>query len=196
MDHTEQAFKELFAREYNNLCQYAYSYLKEEHMAEDVVQETFVKIWETKRELIGKPEIRFYLVTAVRNNAISVLRKQASSQTRYVDETPEPAPELFHTRREQLEHEASRNERIAVVLNTLPPKCGEIFLMVKMQGLSYKQVADALSISVKTVENQMGKALRLVRDSQKLVTVLIATLFSFVEPLAASGFRIAAALFA
>lgn len=196
MDHTEKAFKELFSREYNNLCQYAYSYLKEEHMAEDVVQETFVKIWETKRELIGKPEIRFYLVTAVRNNAISVIRKQNSSQTRYVDETPEPAPEVFHTRREQLEHEASRNERVAAALNTLPPKCREIFLMVKMQSMSYKQVAETLDISVKTVENQMGKALRLVRDCQKLVTVLIATILLFSESLAALGIRIAAALFA
>ncbi len=193
MDHTEQAFKELFSREYGNLCQYAYSYLKEEHMAEDVVQETFVRIWETKRDLIGKPEIRFYLATAVRNNAISVLRKQTASQTRYVDETPEPAPELFHTRREQLEQEASRNERIAAALNTLPPKCREVFLLVKMQGLSYRQVADTLGISVKTVENQMGKALRLVRDCQKLVTVLIATLLFFP---AALGARIAAALFA
>lgn len=196
MDHIEKAFKELFNREYNNLCQYAYSYLKEEHMAEDVVQETFVRIWETKRELIGKPEIRFYLVTAVRNNAISVIRKQNSSQTRYVEETPEPAPEVFNTRREQLEHEASTSERVAAALNTLPPKCREIFLMVKMQSMSYKQVAETLDISVKTVENQMGKALRLVRDCQRLVTVLIATTYFFSESLAALGIRIAAALFA
>jgi RNA polymerase sigma-70 factor (family 1) len=188
VDQTEQAFKELFSREYNNLCQYAYSYLKEEHMAEDVVQDTFVKIWETKKELIGKPEIRFYLVTAVRNNAISVLRRQANSQTRYVDETPEPAPEVFHTRRETLEHEASRAERVAAALNTLPPKCREIFLMVKMQGMSYRQVAESLDISVKTVENQMGKALRLVRDCQKVVTTLIATLFFFSDMLIAALF--------
>lgn len=57
-----------------------------------------------------------------------------------------------------------QSKKIAEALNQLPPKCKEVFLMVKMHGMSYKQTAESLDISVKTVENQMGKAIKTLRD--------------------------------
>ncbi len=159
-----RAFQELFEKEYEPLCRYAFTFLHDEHSAEDVVQDTFVRIWEGKQELIGTPALKFYLFTAVRNNCISHLRKLKTAGTQYTDETPEPEPEpsIPPSQLQALEDEQSR--RIAEALNQLPPKCREVFLLVKWQGFSYKQAAEALDISVKTVENQMGKAIKTFRD--------------------------------
>jgi RNA polymerase sigma-70 factor (family 1) len=172
-----QIFKQIFASEYSRLCRYALSYVQDEQTAEDVVQETFVKIWETKKEILTQPHIRFYLVTAVRNNCISLLRKQKSSNERYAEELPEPDPEPFFTRTEQVQQLDEQKKRILDALNRLPPKCKEVFMLVKMQELTYQQAADSLDISVKTVENHMGKALKILRESLSVATALLAGFF-------------------
>ncbi len=173
----DSVFKDLFAREYERLCRYAYTYLQDEHMSEDVVQETFIKIWEQKKELISSPDVKFYLITAVRNNCITVIRKQKNQRTASTDNTPEPEPEPFLTVRQHQEHEAENERRIAEALDQLPPKCKEVFLLVKMQGMSYKEAAKALDLSVKTIENQMGKAIRVLRDFVVSQAVTLVGLF-------------------
>lgn len=169
----EAAFKALFAQEYNKLCRYALTFLHDMHQAEDVVQETFIKIWERKPELIQTPDIRFYLVTAVRNNCISALRKLKTQAIEFREETPEPDPEPFVTATQQYQDASEQSLRIAAALDKLPPKCREVFLLVKMQQLSYKQAAEALDISVKTVENQMGKAIRVLREGLAVLFLLL-----------------------
>lgn len=160
----ENLFRSLFRDEYGKLCRYAFSYMQDEQLAEDVVQDTFIKIWEQKQDMLGSPNIRFYLATAVRNNCISLLRKQKVQQVHYPEHTPEPPPVPWYSLREQQEEQSERQQKIIRALDRLPPKCREVFLLVKLQGLSYKQAAATLDISVKTVENQMGKALRIFRD--------------------------------
>jgi RNA polymerase sigma-70 factor (family 1) len=160
----EAAFQRLFTLEYEKLCKYAYSYMQDTHLSEDVVQETFIKIWEQKKELISSPDIKFYLITAVRNNCITAIRKQKSQRTNFTDTTPEPDPEPFFTEMQHREMDKEEAKAIAEALNLLPPKCKEIFLLIKMHGMSYKQAAQTLELSVKTIENQMGKAIKLFRD--------------------------------
>lgn len=176
---SEATFKALFAKEYSSLCRYALTYLHDAHQAEDVVQETFIKIWEGKRDLITSPDIRFYLITAVRNNCISALRKLKTQPIRYTEETPEPEPEISFTTSQHTEAAKEQSQRIATALNTLPPKCREVFLLIKMQGLSYKQAAETLGISIKTVENQMGKAVKVLRESiaGQIISLLCLLLF-------------------
>jgi RNA polymerase sigma-70 factor (family 1) len=161
---TEDLFKDLFAREYNNLCRYALTYMQDSHLAEDVVQDTFIKIWEQKKDLITSPQVKFYLVTAVKNNCISALRKQNTRAEIFTEEAPESEPEPFITPTQHRQQLSEQQQKIADALNQLPPKCKEVFLMVKMHGMSYKQTADALQLSVKTVENQMGKAIKTLRE--------------------------------
>jgi RNA polymerase sigma-70 factor (ECF subfamily) len=175
---TEQIFQQLFTKEYSGLCRYALTFMQDEHAAEDVVQDTFIRIWEGKRELITSPDIRFYLVTAVRNNCISALRKAKTSVIQFPEHTPEGDPEPFFSPTQSREEAAERQRRLSAALDTLPAKCREVFLLVKMQGLSYKQAADTLGISVKTVEAQMGKALRTLRETTVLALVLIMFLSS------------------
>lgn len=175
----EATFKALFAQEYNRLCRYALTYVHDTHQAEDIVQETFIKIWEGKRDLIASPDIRFYLITAVRNNCISALRKLKSQPVHYTEETPEPEPEISFTTAQHKEAANEQSKRITAALNNLPPKCREVFLLIKMQGLSYKQAAETLNISIKTVENQMGKAIKVLRESiaGQIVSILWLLLF-------------------
>jgi RNA polymerase sigma-70 factor (ECF subfamily) len=169
----EADFKALFSQEYSGLCRYALTYLQDSHLAEDVVQETFIKIWERKRDMISSPDARFYLITAVRNNCISFLRKIKAEQIHFPEAAPEPEPEPHITTMQHREDLNEQARRISEALDKLPPKCKEVFLMIKMQGLSYKQTADALDISVKTVENQMGKALKVLRESSMLELLLL-----------------------
>ncbi|HEY1030622.1 MAG TPA: RNA polymerase sigma-70 factor [Flavipsychrobacter sp.] len=167
MPALENAFKELFEREYNNLCRHAMSYMQDSHLAEDIVQETFVKFWEQKKDLVASANARFYLITAVRNNCITALRKQNSSGIHFTENTPEPTPEPFITNRQLTEDAHEHTRKIQAALDQLPPKCKEVFLLVKLHGLSYKQAAETLDLSVKTVENQMGKAIKTLRDFVK-----------------------------
>lgn len=176
MPAAESAFKELFAREYNNLCRYALSYLQDTHLAEDVVQETFVKFWEQKRELASSPEAKYYLVTAVRNNCISALRKQGNTGVQFVENTPDNDAEVFTTARQLREDATEQQKKIEEALSQLPPKCKEVFLLVKLHGMSYRQAAEALELSVKTVENQMGKAIKTFRDYVRSAVVILLTI--------------------
>lgn len=160
----ETVFKELFAKEYDKLCRFALTYMQDIHMAEDVVQDTFIKIWEQKRDLIFKPDIKFYLITAVKNNCISALRKQNSRNEVLTDTAPDKDPEPFITATQYKEQLDEQKKKIENALNCLPPKCKEVFLMIKLYGMSYKQAAEALEISIKTVENQMGKAIKILKD--------------------------------
>jgi len=174
-------FHALFRSEYDRLCRYAVTYVQDSQLAEDVVQDTFIRIWEQKKELIASPNIRFYLITAVRNNCISVLRRQKVQQVYYTAETPEPEPEPFFHHREQEEEKQGQRRKITEALNRLPPKCREVFLLVKLQGMSYKQTAGILNLSVKTVENQMGKALRIFRDMGLTAFLLIIEIITHVK---------------
>lgn len=172
----ETAFKSLFDREYQNLCRYAYSYLKDEHLAEDVVQNTFIKIWEQKKDLLPTENARYYLVTSVRNNCISELRK--AKNLTYPENNPGTDAEPFFSHMLQKEEYNEQQKRIAAALDELPPKCKEIFLMIKLHGMSYRQVAETLELSVKTVENQMGKAIKTFRNLCLPVLLSLCNLFT------------------
>jgi RNA polymerase sigma-70 factor (ECF subfamily) len=155
------------------MCRYALSYLENAHLAEDVVQETFVKFWEQKKELSHSPEAKFYLVTAVRNNCISALRRQNATGVQLVEDTPDTHSDILITPRQLREDATERQQKISEALSQLPPKCKEVFLLIKLHGMSYQQAANALDLSVKTIENQMGKAIKTLREYVKSAVVLI-----------------------
>jgi len=158
-----QAYKDLFHALYNELCNYAYSFLNDDAAAEDVVQETFIKLWQKHPDMIQLPNIRPYLYRAVRNNSITVLRKQQVEQNnkkgfiQLADVREEPREEEKETVKpyfDQLIHEAIAN---------LPPQCREVFTRCRMQGMTHQQAAADLGLSAKTVENYMGRALKILR---------------------------------
>jgi RNA polymerase sigma-70 factor (family 1) len=157
-----QQFHDVFYKQYEPLCRYALSFVKEPHSCEDIVQETFLKVWEKKQNLIGSEELTWYLYTAVRNNCLSFLEKRQKTILGDVP-TPETA-EMPADFNEPVTSGADFDTLLSRALTNLPPKCREVFVLSRVNGLTYKQIGEALGISIKTVENQMGKALKILRS--------------------------------
>lgn len=153
-----QLFESLFREHYEALSNYAFSILKSKEDAEDIVQDVFIKMWKNTHQVIETPQVKFYLLTAVKNNCISFLRKQAGKK--FVQ--PESIPLSAHNDEE--ENGGDPEVLVREALSLLPVQCGIIFKMSRFGKLTYQQIASELGLSVKTVENQMGKALRIMRE--------------------------------
>lgn len=164
-------FKELYAP----LCQYAFTFLKDKDACEDVVQEIFTRIWEKNKAVLETygDGIRFYLFNAVRNNCLTYLSREQrmpvySLNDQHMDgnslhEGVDSAPEA--------DLQANYKARLAGYIEQLPPKCKEVFLLTRMGQLSHREVASTLDISVKTVENQLWKAMKILRALARTVNM-------------------------
>lgn len=154
-------FRIFFDQHYQRLCSYAFSFLKEEESCEDVVQDIFIKIWQNRQDLIGTDQLKFYVFSAVRNNCLTMLQK--NKKYRIVEMNDDEEGEEIDFKLDPEEANTEPTALIAKALDRLPPKCREVFLLSRISNLSYLQIADTLGISIKTVENQMGKALKIIR---------------------------------
>ena len=151
-------FEILFKEYYERLCQFAIKYVKNIEQSEGVVQDTFYNIWKNHKTLNITTSLKAYLYTAVRNNCLQKLRTRSLDikydnyyKSHYVNESISPADELDAKELSKVINKA---------LNTLPERCREIFKMSRYEGLKYHEIAEKLSISIKTVEANMGKALK------------------------------------
>jgi RNA polymerase sigma-70 factor (ECF subfamily) len=156
----ETAFETLFKTHYNALHAYAQVILKDEDLAEEIVQGMFLKFWE-KRTSLNIQSIKAYLYKCVYNDSLNYL-KQEKTKSKYQDFT-------VHTM--NTEHEPASlkvelselQQHLREALNHLPEQCCTIFQMSRFEELKYREIAEHLGLSIKTVENQMGKALRILR---------------------------------
>ncbi|MFC4232472.1 RNA polymerase sigma-70 factor [Parasediminibacterium paludis] len=155
-------YKVVFYKYYPSLYNYAYSILGNKELSEDIVQDSFLNVWEKKQDLLGINNIRFYLFSVVRNSCFSSLKNQQKRQIVEFNnisvayENQELHPIINET-------EVDIEKLVGDALKRLPPKCKEVFLLSRIGNFSYKEIAETLSISVKTVENQMSKALKIIR---------------------------------
>jgi len=161
-------FQIVFDKYYNPLCNYALTFTKNADSSEDIVQELFVKIWEDRRDLLNDETIRYYLFTATRNNCITWLRGRKNAvilEWNEQDHESVTDPGAFSGYRD-----CDRETDPALLkeaIDRLPPKCREVFLLSRFSKMSYKDIAASLGISTKTVENQLSKALRMLRSFLK-----------------------------
>ena len=157
------AFEMLFHRFYPGMCSYSESLVKKPEIAEEIVQDVFFNIWKNKSELKINVSWQSYLYRSVFNNSMMYLRKakyEMSIEERWA------AGNLMSDEQASDELEAKElNAAIIFTLQSLPPRTREIFNLNRFEGLKYKEIADKLSISVKTVEANMGKALKALRTS-------------------------------
>ncbi|HEY6902408.1 MAG TPA: RNA polymerase sigma-70 factor [Puia sp.] len=180
---TEQyrQFQTVFRTYYNQLCNYALTFTKDEDVCEDIVQDLFIKVWEQRRGLLRETSIRYYLFTAVRNNCISWLRKEKQQGTVRLTSQESPAVTPDYSK-ETAGGEKDERHLIEQAIARLPPKCKEVFLLSRFGKLSYREIASSLGISEKTVENQLGKALKMLRaflkESRASLILMIAWIFS------------------
>lgn len=190
---TEQyhQFQTVFRAWYGPLCNYAVTFTKDPDISEDIVQDLFVKIWEQRRGLLTETAIRYYLFTAVRNNCITWLRREKQqiilpfSDDQAMDLAADDqypvdgGPTMTRT---PLKTEVDEMTLLQEAIGRLPPKCREVFLLSRFSKLSYKEIAASLDISPKTVENQLGKALRLLRAYLKANGVALALILALILP--------------
>ena len=128
---------------------------------EEVVQDVFVSLWQKRRRLLRVTNLQWYLYACTRNRAIHYLRKQKQPRTLALDENKRGAGRLqVETTPEDLMVTEEVIRRVNAAINALPPRCRLVFKMVKEDGLTYREVAALLDLSLKTVENQMGIALK------------------------------------
>lgn len=158
----KEIFKLRFKEHYPRLCNIAYGYVADMDDSEDIVQDLFVTVWNNGKDSLPEKEFAAYITTAVKNCCVSFLRKKCKS-TISIDDTPASGADIPDD--EAFDSEAkSPEELLNEALDVLPPKCREIFLLSRREGLKYREIASTLGLSEKTVENQMTKAIKLLRE--------------------------------
>lgn len=159
----EKAFSELFYRYYSGLCVYAFRFLQDEQRTKELVQEVFVQVWVKRKEIRIHSSVKSYLFRAVKNQLINWFNHQKVEQ-RYLDKI---VSEQDHLQPDQYFQEVDLQKKIEASIEALPAKRKEVFKLSREEGLSYRAIADRLHVSVKTVETQMGLALKQLREDLK-----------------------------
>jgi len=158
-----QQFELLFRSSYVSLVRYAKKLVRDHYTAEEIVQDLFFRLWKDKDKLHIESSLNGYLYRAVHNRCLHfinhsrVIDKYAREMKARAHESNENPTDMLHYRELQA--------RIAVILEKLPEKCGKIFCMSRFEGLKYSEIAERLSVSIKTVEANMGRALKEFRKA-------------------------------
>jgi RNA polymerase sigma-70 factor (ECF subfamily) len=171
----EQALESLFRDHFVGLCKFAMGYVKDDEAAKEIVQDSFVNLWEKRDSIDLSKPVKSYLSTAVRNKCLNYLRDHKKFSTDLLALENLSHDPVYDQHDSLVESEMS--EQITRAIDALPEKCRKIFELSRFRHLKYQQIADELQISVKTVETQMSKALQHMRN--RLAEYLPILLFSF-----------------
>lgn len=157
-------FEELFKLNFNNLLRYAASMLEDVSAAEEVVQQVFCKMWEKNVVLTEIQSVNAYLYRSVHNACLNYLKRNQVRRAHHSGIRYAAQEGVQDTDRAALKE---LQDKIAGSINALPEQCRTIFQMSRFEHLKYREIADKLGISEKTVENQVGKALKTLKDKLK-----------------------------
>ena len=160
-NHNENAFRKLFDFYYQDIYGYSVSILKSKELAEENVQDVFLKVWLYRENLNLEQSFKSYLFTIARNQAFNLLNKAANDVLL--------REEIFYKSQKSYDQgdysirEADCKKLKKQAIKKLPPKRKRIFKMSRKQGKTYEEISKELGISVNTVKNQMSKALETLR---------------------------------
>lgn len=161
----ENAFEMIFKTFYKPLCTYAYSFLNDKDEAEEVVQATFISVWEKRSGIEIQTSLKSYLYRMVRNSCLNVIKHEKVKKEHVAHEMA--TGEFSHESVSQAMVSSELEGKIYDAMKTLPEQCRLVFQLSRFEELKYAEIADQLNISIKTVENHMGKALKLMRGHLK-----------------------------
>jgi len=174
------AFDSLFEVYSPKLFGFALKYFKNESDAEELVQEVFVKVWETRQKLKTEFSFRSYLFTIALNQIRKHFNKKATS-LRYLESLRNEA-ELADSQVNSDEDYESAFQQVKLIIEQMPTRRREIFMKSKLEGKSSKEIAAELNITIGTVDNQVSEALRFIRshlNSKNIATLLFSVLFVY-----------------
>jgi RNA polymerase sigma-70 factor (ECF subfamily) len=160
----EKAFEKLFRRYYGHLCLFASRIVQDDISAEEIVQDFFVKLWE-KRELLSiETSVKSYLFKSIKNLCLNFIQHN-KTKLRYAQSVLSETPN--NKTDDDSFTEIDLAEKIEESIQSLPTKRQEIFRLSRENGLKYREIAKKLNISIKTVEAQMGLAIKSLREKLK-----------------------------
>ncbi|MFG6685767.1 RNA polymerase sigma factor [Mariniflexile sp. HNIBRBA6329] len=163
------AFKELFDLYYIPLSTYALKYCDSFSLAEDIVQELFIKIWDEKLYLNFEETIGPYLFKSVKNNTLQASKRKAKYQ---FIEIEKQVNKLISEEDLDIKHIEEEKKKLYIEIEALPKKCKEVFKAIVLDNLKYKEVASQLGISVNTVKTHHSRALKHLRNVMEIIILL------------------------
>lgn len=161
-----ESVEHLFKAHYSMVCTTIYRLLKDKEKTEDVAQELFAELWQKREQLHIHTSESAYLRRMAVSRALNYIRDSRKHQWNTLDDPDSPVigPVVLPEAIASME-EAELKARLDKAIQSLPEKCRIVFLLSRMEELSYAEIATQLDISTKTVENQIGKALKLLRQA-------------------------------
>lgn len=135
--------------------------------ADEIVNDVFLAIWEKRDQLELTPGLKNYLFTSVKNRCLNHIKKARLAFAEMPDELPVATLDPGILERMQA---AETNKKVQILIDALPAKCRQVFLLSRMHELSYKEISELLDISPKTVENQIGIALKFLKENMGIAS--------------------------
>jgi RNA polymerase sigma-70 factor, ECF subfamily len=158
----ESAFEKVFKDNFKKLQSYAITIVGDENVAEEMVQNVFFKLWDKSEKINIQSSIAAYLYRAVYNESCNYLKHQKVRKG-FLNYSKHAMSDISTEKASKKVLVTELEQRIKNALNDLPEQCRTVFQLSRFEELKYQQIADTLGISIKTVEAQMGKALRIMR---------------------------------
>ncbi|MBW4889237.1 sigma-70 family RNA polymerase sigma factor [Mucilaginibacter sp. HMF5004] len=159
VNNSEQAYKRLFTLLFARLNRFAYSILKCNELAEEVASDVMITIWRNRGNLLSIQNITVYAFVVAKNKSLNMLKQNNQAKLISIDDI-EFDVSFDNLTPEQILINGELKKKIEGAVQSLPPKCKSVFKLIKEDGLSYKEVAEILNISIKTVDAQMVTATR------------------------------------
>jgi RNA polymerase sigma-70 factor (ECF subfamily) len=160
----KQLFEQLFREFFSPLCNFACGYVNDLDTAKEIVQEVFINLWNKRETIVSDSTVKAYLYTSVKNRCLNYIRDHKKFRS-YILDVEIEAENMGFESDSLTQTEAQM--KIQQAIETLPEKCKEVFILSRFDEMKYKEIADKLEISVKTVEAQISKALKILREELK-----------------------------
>lgn len=169
-ENDRTALKELFQLHYLPVCRTIHRLVRDRSTVEDLAQEVFLRFWNKRHQINITSSLSAYIRRMATNEALGYLRSKKTFEDEEVilNEDRQSGQNV----EAQLLH-SELEDHIKAAINELPPKCRAVFVLSRFEELTYQEIADRMEISIKTVENQMGRALRILRTKLKSYLTLL-----------------------
>jgi RNA polymerase sigma-70 factor (family 1) len=159
----ESTYRQIFEQYYQMLVVFAHRYFDDMESARDIVQDLFVDLYDSRHTISIQTSLKSYLYSAVKNRCLNqVKHEQVKEKHRQmsISEANVPDPDL-----EDIMDAVELEARVYGIVSNLPEKCRQIYIMSRVDGKKNREIADELNLSVRTVETQISKALKSLKDS-------------------------------
>ena len=173
----KEQFELLFKTHFNYLCNFAKQYVNDADTAQDICQKVFIALWEKRENLNSNQSIKSYLFTAVKNRCLNYIRDNKKYRSKVLDLDCGDF-DLAEKEEDQFGEEELKS-KIDKAMNSLPEKCRMVFEMSRFQKMKYREIAEELDISQKTVEAHMSKAMKILREALKGYFIWVLLFYDF-----------------